>query len=195
MPLSIERSLILHCGVNSVCHVYTLDGKLMPTTDVFKELGVLRSSHHHYSGYVASIPASCRRFAGMIQRVFWSRDVDFLRRAFVTYVMLQVMYMHLQLWALFRYQIASLESIQRHFTKYLPGLVHPTYEQQLESLKALSLDDTWMMTDMVFVYRILQKMCDNKLKDVSLSLSSGNEHSGKSRLFRHRAWNQQSGTF
>ena len=96
---------------------------------------------------------------------------------------------------IFQYQIASLESIQRHFTKYLPGLTHLTYEQRLESLKALSLEDARLMADMVFVYRMLHNMCDNKLEDVSLSLSSENECSGKQRLYQHRARNRQSGTF
>ena len=37
MPLSIEKSLVLHCSVNSVCYVNTLLGQSMPTTDEFKE--------------------------------------------------------------------------------------------------------------------------------------------------------------
>ena len=82
-----------------------------------------------------------------------------------------------------QYLIASLESIQRHFTKYLPGLTHLTYEQRLESLKALSLEDARMMADMVFVSKMLHNVCDIKLEDVGLTPSAGNERSGKQRLY------------
>ena len=49
MPLSIEESLILYCGVNNDCHEYMLEGQSMLITDVFKDLGVLHLSHHHYT--------------------------------------------------------------------------------------------------------------------------------------------------
>ena len=50
------------------------------------------------------------------------------------------------------------------------------------------------MAGMVFVYKMLHNMCDNKLEDVGLSLFAGNERSGKKRLYQHRARNRQSGT-
>ena len=96
---------------------------------------------------------------------------------------------------IFQYQIVSLESIQRHFTKHLLGLAHFTYEQRLESLKALSLKDARMMADMVFVYKMLRNICNNKLEDVGFSLSAGNERSGKQRLCQTRARNRLSDTF
>ena len=52
-----------------------------------------------------------------------------------------------------------------------------------------------MMADMVFVFKMLHNMCDNKLEDAGLSLSAGNECSGKQRLYQHPARNLQSGTF
>ena len=51
--LSIEKSLILHRGLNNVCHVYMLEYHSIPTTDVFNDLGMLRQSHHHYNEHVA----------------------------------------------------------------------------------------------------------------------------------------------
>ena len=92
LPLSIEKSIILHCNVHNACHVYMFEGQSMRTTDVFKDLNVLRSSHHHYNEHVASLSASCRRFAGMIRRVFCSRDANLLRKDCVTYVKPKVMY-------------------------------------------------------------------------------------------------------
>ena len=51
------------------------------------------------------------------------------------------------------------------------------------------------MADMVLVYRMLLNMCEKRLKDVGLSLSSRNERSSKQRLYQRRAKNRQSGTF
>ena len=95
---------------------------------------------------------------------------------------------------MFQYQIASLESIQRLFTKYLPGFTYLGYEQCLKSLKALSLEDIRMMADIVFEYKMLHNMCDKKIEDVGLSPSAGNERNGTQRLYQHRAKNRQSGT-
>ena len=153
-----------------------------PTTDVFEDLGVLRSSHHHYSERVASLPASCRRCAGIIQRVFRLRDADLLWTASVAYFKPKVMYASPARSPIFHYKIAFLESMQRHFTKYLLGLIHLTYVQRMASLKALSLEDARMMADMVFMSKMLHNMCENKLEGVGLSLSAGNKRSGKQRL-------------
>ena len=89
----------------------------------------------YYSEFVASLSTSCRRFAEMIQRVFRSRDADLLWTAFVAYVKPKVIYASSAWSLIFQYQIASLESIQRHFTKYLHGLTHLTHEQRLEFSK------------------------------------------------------------
>ena len=52
-----------------------------------------------------------------------------------------------------------------------------------------------MVSDMIFVYKMLHNVCDNKLEDVGFSLSSGNDRNGKQKLYQHRARNRQSGTF
>ena len=152
-------------------------------TDVFKDLGVLRSSHHHYREHVASLYASYCWFVGMIRQVFRSRDADFLWTAFVAYVKPKVMYASSAWSPMFQYQITSLENTQQHFTKYQPGLTHLTYEQRLKSYKALFLEDARMMAGMVFVYKMLHNMSDNKLEEVGLSLFAGNERSGKRKLY------------
>ena len=117
-PLLIEKSLILYCGVNNVCHEYMLEGQSMPTTDVFKDLGELRSSYHYYIELVALLFASCRWLAGMIRRVFQLRDAYLLRTA-LEYTSSPVIYAFPAWSFVFQYQIASLEIILRHFTKYL----------------------------------------------------------------------------
>jgi len=61
--------------------------------------------------------------------------------------------------------ISKIESVQRSFTKRLPGLSNLPYTKRLEVLGIDSLEIRRLRYDMVFVYKMLLGFVDLKFSD------------------------------
>ena len=57
MPLSLNKSSVLHCGNNNPILQYILDGHPLPVLSQFKDLGVLRSERTTYCGHINIVTA------------------------------------------------------------------------------------------------------------------------------------------
>ena len=51
MPLSVEKSVVMHCGAKQPNYDYTLYGESMKAVDSFADLGVICSSSGGYSDH------------------------------------------------------------------------------------------------------------------------------------------------
>ena len=91
----------------------------MPVVEHTRDLGIIVTND---LSPIAVIVAQAHKRAGAILRAFSSRDICLLMRAFLVYVQPIVEYNSI-IWspATIR-DIDSLESVQRRFTKRLPGL-------------------------------------------------------------------------
>ena len=88
-----------------------------------------------------------------------------------------------QVWSpLLKCEVAELESVQRRFTKWLPGLRQLSFEQRLHHLNALSLEHSREFTDLLLIHRCLHGSMKITLADIGLSLSINNDRSGKVHL-------------
>ena len=64
MPLSLDKSGVLHCSKNNPNLSYVLNGHTLPKIDQFKDLGILRTINTSYSDHIAHIVAS--RLSGAV---------------------------------------------------------------------------------------------------------------------------------
>ena len=133
MSVSIDKSLVLHCGPNNPKPQYIICNQPLPTATQLKYLGVLRSQAIPYAEHPKSLPANCRRLSGTIRCAFRSRDLSLLWAAFQVYVKPKVMYAAPSLSLILKCDIAAVESVQRRYTKQLLGLGYLSYEQRLLS--------------------------------------------------------------
>ena len=78
MPLSIEKSGILHCGPHQSRNVYLLCGHVLPTVDTFVDLGVVRNS-----ATVRWLPAKPLRYTGQSGTFFFPRIKNYYGQHFV----------------------------------------------------------------------------------------------------------------
>ena len=76
----------------------------------------------------------------MIPRCFFSRNVELLTRAFVTYVHPLLEYNSVIWSPSLKRDIALLEQVQRRFTKRLPGLKDHSYDERLKLLNLECLE-------------------------------------------------------
>jgi hypothetical protein len=182
MPLSIEKSGVLHCGSNNPGRKYNLAGRQLPQLEHLRDLGVLRSTTAGYSDHINSLVPACNRLCGALQRVFRSREPTLLWSAFQTYVKPKIMYAA-PVWSpSLKYDVNAVERVQRRFTKKLAGMGNLSYPERLNVLHALSLEKERLVADVVLLHRCMHGKSDYKLSDIGVALSTNNERSGKVRL-------------
>ena len=78
MPLSVEKSVAMHCGAKQPNYDYTLYGESMKAVDSFADLGVICSSSGGYSGHCQAMITKATKMAGAIRRVFRDRRRELL---------------------------------------------------------------------------------------------------------------------
>ena len=182
MPISVEKSLVLHSGDQNPLNVYVFGNVDLPCSSQVKDLGVIRSVSSHYRDHIDKLVADCWRFSGAIYHVFLSHDSSLLWTAFQIFVKSKIMYAS-PVWSpLLKCEVAELESVQRRFTKWLPGLRQLSYEQRLHHLNALSLEHSREFTNLLLIHRCFHGSMNITLADIGLSLSTNNDRSGKVRL-------------
>jgi hypothetical protein len=63
----------------------------------------------------------------------------------------------------YKYLCNKIESVQRYFTKRIPGLWHISYSVRLKSLGLMSLEARRSANDLVLLYKILNNDIDSSL--------------------------------
>ena len=92
MPLSPEKSLVMHMGRNKPLHSYHLQGSQLKTENCYTDLGIIRSTNHGYRDYIDVLSMKASKTAGMLYRAFQSFSRQLLWPAFQSYVLTIHMY-------------------------------------------------------------------------------------------------------
>ena len=187
MPLSIEKSTIIHCGQHQPKFAYVLNGQRMPCVESFRDLGVIRTTDSSYSLHCHQTANKAAMTSNAIRRIFSSGARELLWPAFQYYVIPSLMYCSPSWNPCLKTDSNKLERVQRRFTKSIAGLHELSYDERLQSLGALSLHNLRKRTDMLTVYKILHGHINCSPKSLGLLVTSSTTRSGHSRLVRQRA--------
>jgi hypothetical protein len=155
MPLSDDKSLVMHCGSHQPFNIYALHGKPLKIVDNFTDLGVQRSKNGSFSGHCQSLAARASKSAGAIRRAFRSTSRELLWPAFQCYIAPMLIYCSQSWNPSLRSDDNIIENVQRRFTKHLKGLQLLSYYDRLRELGVLSMHNRRIYTDMIFIYKIL----------------------------------------
>jgi len=82
-----------------------------------------------------------------------------------------------------KYAVAKIESVQRRFTKRLPGLFNEDYKTRLTKLNLPSLETRRLIYDLVTLYKIQFDVCETSLKS-SLVLKNNDNMSTRGNPYR-----------
>ena len=129
-----------------------------------KDLGILLDDQLTFSKHINSIvqKASCR--SCLIFKSFTSRNQDVLVRAFTTYVRPLLEYCS-QIWTPSSIkEIKAIESVQRRFTKKIPGLFNFSYDERLQTLKLERLEVRRIKADLILCYKIVFGLYKTNIK-------------------------------
>ena len=96
----------------------------------------------------------------MIKRCFVSKDRETLFWAFCVFVRPILEYAS-PVWSPHLIKdVDHVESVQRSFTKYLPGLSNKSYSERLKMLNGVSLEFRRLISDLSLTFSLLRGLCD-----------------------------------
>lgn len=133
-----NKCKVLHLGTINENFDYSLDGAVLSKSNCERDLGVLVSSHRRYgisfSDHCTNVVKRAHAICSTIQRAFDYRKPSFLCDLFKVYARPIVEYAS-PIWSPFLSKdINAVESVQRRFTSWLPGLRELSYEERLRYL-------------------------------------------------------------
>ena len=123
--------------------------------DVLMTTNTKLDSHLRFSEHITKIVRKAHQRANLIHRCFTCKDCDMLVKAFKVYVRPILEYSS-PVWSpSFVKDILLIQSVQRKFTKRIPGMSGLTYHSRLTRLGLASLEVTRLRADILLVYKIL----------------------------------------
>lgn len=160
LPINVQKCLTFPIGKNNSKFTYSLENFDLKSEVNIKDLGVHLSSDLNFSNHCNQVVSRAKRIGYMLRRCFVSRDVPTLIKAFVIYVRPILEYAS-PVWSPhFLKDIKHIESVQRSFTKYLPGCYNLSYKQRLNHLGLESLELRRLHADLCLTYSILRGLVD-----------------------------------
>ena len=172
MPVSIEKSLVLHCGLHQPKYVYSFQSQVLRSADNLADLGVQRSSDGGYSVHCAYVVNKASKVSGAIRRVFRFSSQKLLWPAFLTYVLPILTYCSPAWNTNVAGNIKLIESVQRRFTKRISELKHLPYSARLHQLGDLTVQNRLLFNDMVCMHRCVHGQLDGSQLGITTVISN-----------------------
>jgi len=121
ISVSINKCCLLNIG-RAICDTnLNINGSPLPIVESVRDLGVLVTQNLSPSLHVSNVVAKANQRAAAIYRAFTSRDITLLLHAYMTYVR-PIVEDDSVVWSPYTVKdIDAVESVQRRFTKRLPG--------------------------------------------------------------------------
>ena len=154
-----SKCKVLHLGKNNPCYKYTIEDdnviKDLEVTVLEKDLGVHVDPLLSFENHISITVKKVRSLSGLIIRSFSFKTIDIMLPIYISKVRLILEYANVVWMPYKRKHIDLIESVQRHFTRYIIGMKEMRYEDRLKSLKLYSLEYRRFRGDMIEVF----KMC------------------------------------
>jgi hypothetical protein len=132
-----------------------LGSNIIPVVTDVKDLGVVIDAAVTFKKHINNIVARSSSRVALIYKCFISKDVVTLLRAYKTYVRPILDYASC-VWSPYHITaIKQIESVQRKFTKRLPGYANLEYCQRCAQLNIETLELRRLRQDLLLTYKIL----------------------------------------
>ena len=134
---------------------YCSNGILLTNNEHVLDLGITISADLSYIAHINNIVAKALQRSSTLFRGFASRNLQLMRKAFVTYIRPILEYNSI-LWSPnLVYLINLIESVQRKFTKRITSLSSLPYSSRLNILNLQSLELRRLLIDLTNYFKIL----------------------------------------
>lgn len=132
----------------------------LPDARVVKDLGIYVSDDLKFSFHISKITSAAYSRINCIFRTFTCLQPDFLTRMYCVYVRPLLEY-NTPIWSPYMIKdIHQVESVQRYFTRRIPGFRNLTYKERIRRLGLETLQLRRIKFDLMEVYKILNGLVD-----------------------------------
>lgn len=165
LPVNFTKSNLLHLGKNNPNINFSINNVNLNIVNEVKDLGILINSNLSFSTHCIKISSTARYRFAMIYRCFLCRDLKFLVNMFKTYCR-PLLEFSTTVWSpMFFKDIDCIESVQRAFTKRIPGFKDLDYVTRLKKCNLEPLSYRRLVNDLIMVYKIFNKLVDINFDD------------------------------
>lgn len=128
---------------------------MLTKTDSVIDLGVEVDSNQSYHAHISTIVAKATQRVGILFRGFVTRDINFMRKAYVSYIRPLLEYNSVVWNPHLKQYITLIEKVQRRFTKRIPSLHDLSYSERLAMINLEPLELRRLRFDLINYYKIL----------------------------------------
>ena len=137
-----------------------------------RDLGVIVDSKLKFAAHIAKIVSTAKQRSALLYRAFLTREPKYLLIAYKSYILPLIEYCS-PVWSPHSVgDILMLESVQRRFTKRIPGLENMSYDARLEALNMITLERRRLQFDLVFCYKLFNGLIAGLPVNYGLELST-----------------------
>jgi len=145
----------MHFGSTNTHQVYNMNGAVLDSVSVEKDLGVLVDRNLNFSTHISSAVLKANRLLGLIKRCFRYLDMKGLKLLYTAIVRPHLEYANAVWHPRFKKDIKLLEKVQHRATRLIPELRSLPYEERLQRLKLPSLTYRRLRGDAIEVYKYI----------------------------------------
>ena len=156
MKIAHTKCNILTTGRTTDRTQYVINTNPICKVDSIKDLGVTVDRELKFNIHISNIVQQANQRAAQFFRCFLSRNPITLVRAFKIYIRPILEYASTTWSPSYIHQINLLESVQRSFTRRIPGCSHLSYIDRLAFLKLQTLEQRRLIADLIKCYNIIK---------------------------------------
>ena len=155
LSISYSKCSIMTIGSHKITFPFSLGTNVIAQVETVNDLGVLINSKLNFKNHIHQIVNKANQRKSLIFRCFLTRNPSHLKRAFITYTRPLLEYASTVWSPSYITEIFLIESVQRDFTKRIPGLSHLSYHERLSALGLQSLEHRRLLADLIMTYNII----------------------------------------
>ena len=156
ISISHSKCSILELGRDNLGSCFSLDNQIITRSGLVKDLGVHVDSDLSFAPHIRDIVSRAKQRSSLIFRCFLSHNIINLKRAFITYIRPLVEFAS-QVWSPSLVGLINeIESVQRSFTKRLPGFYNFSYSERLGKLNLQTLEHRRLIADLIVCFNTVK---------------------------------------
>ena len=155
LPFNANKCKVMHLGKGSIDKEYSIDGEVLQTVDMEKDLGVIIDKKLKFHQHAAQAVAKGFRMLGMIKRSFVNLNRQTIPLLFNSIVRPILEYGNCVWGPVFCGDQDQIERVLRRATRLDPSLREQPYEQRLQQLNMPSMFFRRQRGDMIMVFQIM----------------------------------------
>jgi hypothetical protein len=149
-----------------------IDGTEIESVTKFKDLGVHFDSNLSFNSHISNIVTTAKQRLFLLFRCFITKDMKSLLLGYKSYILPIISYCS-PVWSPNSVgNILHLESVQRVFTKKIPGLESKSYFERINILNLTTLELRRLYCDLILCYKILHGLVAGRPENYGLVLAT-----------------------